>query len=147
MIDVPPGFAPPVTNPVLDPIVATVVLLLIQVPPADASFNVVVAPVQIPVVPVIDGVTGFTDSIAVAAQPVDNVYEIVAVELPGGTPVAIPVDPMVAALVLLLLHVPDPVASFKVVVRPGHTNNVPPIAAGSGFTVSVIDFVHPKGDV
>lgn len=73
MVVVPPGLAPPVTSPEPEPIVATVVLLLLHVPPDDASFKVVVAPAQIPVVPVIGDGTGFTVSIAVAAQPVDKV--------------------------------------------------------------------------
>ena len=52
-------------------------------------------------------------------------------------PVTTPVDaPTVATVVLLLLHVPPPVASESVVVRPEHTVLVPFITKGSGFTVA-----------
>jgi hypothetical protein len=47
----PPGFAPPVSNPDVRPIVAIVVLPLPQLPPVTASVNVVVVPEQILVVP------------------------------------------------------------------------------------------------
>jgi len=144
--EVPPGFGPPFTKPVLAFIVATVVLLLLHVPDV-ASFNVVVVPVQMPVVPVMVDGDGYTVSTAVAAHPVAKVYEIMVVVLPGGCPKAIPVDPMVADVGTLLAHVPEPVASLSDVVAPGHTVSVPPIDAGNGFTVTVIDLVQPNGDV
>jgi hypothetical protein len=65
----PPGLAPPVNKPDVKPIEATVVLALLHVPPDMASANVVVAPEQIPVVPVIADGWGFTVSIAVTEQP------------------------------------------------------------------------------
>ena len=40
-------------------------------------------------------------------------------------------------LELEVLQVPPVVASLKVVVPPGHTDNTPVIAAGLGFTVIV----------
>jgi hypothetical protein len=42
---------------------------------------------------------------------------------------------MVAAAVLLLLHVPSEVASLKVVTESKHTLAEPAIEAGKGFTV------------
>jgi len=58
--------------------------------------------------------------------------------VPPATPVTTPVvDPMVAMPVRLLIHVPPDVGSFNVVVLPTHNVVVPPIAAGTGFTVIV----------
>lgn len=58
-----------------------------------------------------------------------------------------PVDePMVATAVLLLLHVPPPVASVSVVVLPAH-NELRPDMADSGFTVSTTVAKHPPGTV
>lgn len=57
--------------------------------------------------------------------------------LPAETPVTIPVDPMVAIEVLVLVHVPPPVLFVSVVVDPAHTLAVPPIAAGDEFTNTV----------
>jgi len=44
----------PVTTPLPEPIVATAVLLVLQVPPVVASLKVVVAPAQTDIVPVMD---------------------------------------------------------------------------------------------
>src|ERR1043166_4771101 len=107
----------PVTTPVVEPIVATPVLLLLQVPPPVPSLNVVVAPWQILVTPVIGRGDGYTVTVMAAAQPVLRVYEMV--EVPAATPVTIPVDePIVATVVLLLVQIPPPVASLNVVVDP-----------------------------
>jgi hypothetical protein len=54
--------------PLLKPIVPTVVLLLLQVPPVVASFNVVVVPAQIEVIPVIVAGDGFTVIVALTEQ-------------------------------------------------------------------------------
>ena len=52
-------------------------------------------------------------------------------------PVTTP-DVFIDAVALeLLLHVPPVVASASVVVEPTHTDAVPVIAAGSGFTVTI----------
>jgi len=60
------------TNPEDEPIVATVVLLLVHVPPPVASDKVVVDPAHSDVVPVI-GESGLTVTNVVALQPVDRV--------------------------------------------------------------------------
>lgn len=62
----------PVTIRVAEPIVATVVVLLVQVPPP-ASLNVVVVPAQIPVAPDIADGKGLTVATVVVIQPVPNV--------------------------------------------------------------------------
>jgi hypothetical protein len=51
--------------------------------------------------------------------------------------------PIVATLVVLLLHVPPVVASCTVTVEPGHIGVFPVIAAGSAITVTVAVVRHP----
>jgi hypothetical protein len=132
----------PVTIPVL-PTVATEVLLLAQVPPGVALDNESVVPMQINAPPegLIAAGLPLTDTVDVTKQ-VALAYVIIAV--PTVTPVTIPVDePMVATDVLLLLHVPPPVALDNVVVAPTQTDNVPVIAAGNEFTVTTLVAAHP----
>ena len=69
----PPGPGLPVSNPVAEPMVATDVLLLLHVPPVVASINVVVAPAQIVVAPVIAPGSGFTVIVVVVGQPTTEV--------------------------------------------------------------------------
>ena len=52
------------------------------------------------------------------------------------TPVTVPVLPIVAMAVLLLLQLPPVVASVRVIVVPADTVSVPPIVAGIGLTVT-----------
>lgn len=61
----------PVTIPLVEPTVATVELLLLQVPPADASVSVVEEPMQYTAVepPIVAG-SGLTVKEVVAIQPV-----------------------------------------------------------------------------
>jgi hypothetical protein len=54
------------------------------------------------------------------------------------TPVTTPEAFTVATLVLALLHVPVPVASLSVVVKPTHVDAIPVIAAGEVLTVTGI---------
>ena len=70
------------------------------------------------------------------------------VGLPAETPVTTPVDePTVVSAVLLLLHVPPPVASLKVAELPTQTTPAPVIAAGAGLTVSSVQAIQPVGSV
>src|SRR5437763_776971 len=113
----------PVTTPLDDPIVATAVVLLIHVPPAIASVKLVVDPVQTSSEPAIAAGNGFTVKTAVALQPVESVYAIV--DVPASKPVATPLDdPIVATVVVPLVHVPPAVASVKLVVNPAQTLSV-----------------------
>ena len=64
--------ATPETMPELVPIVATLVLLLVQVPPPVFE-RVVVEPAQTVAVPVIADGNGFTVTTVVVIQPVDSV--------------------------------------------------------------------------
>ena len=54
---------------------------------------------------------------------------------PAATPVTMPVDPAVARLVLLLVHVPPDGEELSDVVAPVQTVAVPVIAVGDAFTV------------
>lgn len=56
--------------------------------------------------------------------------------VPVATGVTIPVEPIVAILVLLLDHVPPVVALANVVVEPLHLIKVPVIAAGVPSTTT-----------
>lgn len=71
MVDVPVFM--PVTIPVVLPMPATTVLLLIQVPPGTGLLNVVVIPTQMVAVPVIAPGMGLTVAIFVTLQPAPGV--------------------------------------------------------------------------
>ena len=59
--------------------------------------------------------------------------------VPPETPVTTPVDDAtVATAVLLLLQVPVPVGSLRVKLDPGQTGTEPVMAAGLGFTETVL---------
>ena len=63
----------PVTVPDADPTVATVILLLVHVPPVGEELNVVEVPSQIANVPVIGPGEAFTVTTLVVKQPPLNV--------------------------------------------------------------------------
>ena len=68
--------------------------------------------------------------------------------VPPLTPMSIPdEDPIVATGVLLLLHVPNGVASVKVDIVPAHSLNTPVIGAGNGSTVTMVVVIQVNGDV
>ena len=124
----------PEATPVAEPIVATGRLPLLHRPPVDAVPNAEVDPAHRLNVPVIEPGNGFTATGVVAMQLAAEVYVIV--EVPAATPVTIPVDPIVALLTSLLLHVPPAVTSVNEVVDPTQTAFVPEIAAGNGLIVT-----------
>ena len=65
------------------------------------------------------------------------------VDVPGLTPLILPVvNPAVAIPVLLLVHVPPPPASLKLVVPPWHRESTPEIV-DSGSTVTTVVTSHP----
>ena len=68
--------------------------------------------------------------------------EVVPVETVLTTP-----PDIVATPVLLLPHVPPPVASESVTDKPIHTVLLPDIASGSGFTVTTAVVLHVVGNV
>ena len=61
----------PLTTPVVPSIVATVVLLLLQLPPVVALASVALAPTHVPDGPVIAAGVGLTVTTAVRRQPLD----------------------------------------------------------------------------
>jgi len=135
----------PVTTPTPRPTVARAVLLLLHVLPKGEEVNVVLDPTHTAVVPLgVDGVV-VTLTTVVVIHPVGNVYVITG--LPVATPLTIPVDPTLARLVLLLLHVPPVVASLNAVVDPAHTTRVPVIPAGKGLTVTGVVMKQPVDNV
>lgn len=67
------------------------------------------------------------------------------VVVPGKPAVTIPVvRPIVATVVLPLLHVPPAVASDKVMDEPAHTLADPVIMEDDGLTVTVVNTVQPE---
>ena len=65
---------------------------------------------------------------------------VVSAAMPDTSPVSAPI---VAAAVLVLVHVPPPNVLLKVVVLPMHTDLFPVIAVGTAYTVSVIVAIQP----
>lgn len=61
------------SKPEEEPNVAIVVLLLVQVPPVDASLNALALPMHTRVLPVIAPGNAFTVTVATAKQPVGSV--------------------------------------------------------------------------
>ena len=118
--------ARPVTTPVLVVIDTVNRLPVLQAPPEIASVSVVLAPIHIPVTPLITAGNELIATTAVRTQPEGIEYDIVAV--PSATPLTIPVEPPILAMPeLLLLHVPPIVPSARAVVEPTHALSTPVI--------------------
>ena len=140
MVDVPAS--PAVTIPELVPIVATDVLLLVQVPPP-AAVSAVVMPAQTVAVPVMADGKGFMVTVDVVLQPLDAATNVI-VAVPADTPVSVPVIRLIPAIdELLLVQVPRPAASLNVVVEPLHMARAPRIAGGAALTETVVVTVLP----
>jgi len=101
---------------------------VLQLPPP-TSVSVITEPAQTLEGPEIAVGSGFTVTGFVRAQPVDKVYEIVAV--PDATPSTIPDVPIVAMEPVALVQIPPEEVSVSVIVVPGHTVDGPPITAGN----------------
>jgi len=108
--------------------------LLVQVPPDVASVNVADEPEHNVVVPDIAAGSALMVIIVVTRQPA--LYDIVAV--PALTPVTIPLAEPIVARPVLLAQVPPVNESVSVIVEPTQTAAGPPMAEGSGTTVSVV---------
>ena len=67
------------------------------------------------------------------------------IAVPANSPVTTPLVPT-RTFILVVLHVPPP-ASVNAVVAPTHSVNVPVIAAGNGFTVTIVATKHPVDNV
>lgn len=120
MVAVP--FVPAVTFPVVALIVATVLLLLVQVPGVGAPIRVLVPYVShICKLPVMDVGIGLTVTTTEAEQPVPSELVMVAVEGTNtGPPVTTPNVFTVATAISLLVH-ELPGAPDSVMVAPAHT--------------------------
>jgi hypothetical protein len=117
----------PVTIPV-EPTLAIVGALLIQVPPVPALVSVMVWPWQTEVGPEIEGTVLFTVTFAVTIQPVGSESLIITVPaaIPLTTPVVGATEPMAG---LLLVHRPVvPPVLERVVVWPVHIFLAPVMA-------------------
>jgi hypothetical protein len=115
-------------------IVATDVLLLLHAPPPVLTVTRDDVPEHITTEFVAVGVT-LTVTFFVLTQPL-TVYDTVVI--PAERPERIPVpEPIVAAVVLLLLHVPPASVFVKVIDEVAHTLTAPPITAGSAETVTI----------
>ena len=126
----------PVTTPVPDT-VATEVVLLLHVTPVVTSDTFMEKVWQKGTLPVIAAGCVFTVTIFVATQ-LPIVYDIVEVPTLILLAVTVPSVPTVATVVVVLLHVPPPVASVSAVVAPWHTLAMPVIATGCVFTVTTV---------
>jgi hypothetical protein len=148
IVDVP--VATPETIPEPLPTVATDVLLLVQLPPAMASLNVIVDPAQTVAGPAVVMGAGaeFTVIFFVVKtvpQRLVTVYLITSV--PGASPVTTPVTGFTEAVVLLLLHTPPGDASVNAIDEPTHTAESPVmVPTVVGETVTVVIALHPAGN-
>lgn len=132
--------------PLVDPIVATIVLPLLQEPPIAALLKVADEPAQRTEMPEMTDDDGLTVTIFIAVQPDPREYVIVTV--PAAMPEIIPdVIPAVAIVVLLLVHDPPMVASLRVVFRPTQTLVTPVIGDGAELIVIAVPDLQPAGDV
>ena len=114
---VPPGLPglPLLTTPLPEPTVATEDTLLLHVPFGNPSLRVVVKPAHIVVLPAIAVGNGLTVTVTERVQPVGSVDVITDVP-PGAVPVMIAVvNPIGAAILLLLLQVPPIVLSVNAI--------------------------------
>ena len=133
--------------------VATAVLLLVQLPPEMVSNMVSAIPKQkadVPdTMPASAGALTVMGNIAVAV-PQLLVSAYIMVSLPAATPVTIPPE-TVASDVLVLDHtvVPVTAVSPRVMVEPAQTNDEPVMAPafGNGFTVKIAATPQPEESV
>ena len=128
---------PPATGaikPVVSPTVAVPGVLLFQVPPDAASVNVTLdPPTHKAVLAFIGPGAAFTVAIVVAVQPSDVNVKVIVGVVPAVRPVNTPDELIEPLAVLLLLQVPAPVTSDRVMFAPPtQTDTFPDIAAGAG---------------
>jgi hypothetical protein len=126
----------PVTTPVAEPTVASVLLELLHVPPVVASESVAVEAIHTAVGGVGTEGAALTVMTLKAWQPVPPTVNV-SVDVPAATPVIVVERPdaglIVATLVFELTHVPVGL-SVAVIVAPTHTWPVVVIAEGSELT-------------
>lgn len=69
---------------------------------------------------------------------------VVPAAMPDTEPLPVPDRTTVAALVLLLVHVPPDIASLRIIVLPVHTFAGPVMAGGVGSTVTEVVVKQPR---
>jgi hypothetical protein len=104
-----------------------------HVPPVVASVSVVVKPTQTEATPPIAAGVALTVTVAVREHPVVGSV-VIMVPVPGTIPETTPFTSTVK-FDDVVLHITPGVRLLSVVVRPGHTDNVPLIAEGSALIV------------
>ena len=114
----------------------------LHAPPPTPSLSAIVLPIHTADGPVIPVGEGLTHTVVVVTQPVGSVY-IMVVHPSVEPPVTIPVEePIVAMVVLVLVHVPPP-PSLSVIVAEIQTPVGPVIGPGKGLTVIVLVIEQP----
>ncbi len=123
---------------------ATLVVLLLHVPPDVPSVRFIVLPWQTTEGPPMAVAAAFTVTDVVTKHPPLTVY--VTVVVPEVMPNIVPVltlEDAVATAVLLLVHVPNETRSLSVVLEPAQSEVVPEIEEGAAFTVTIAAAVQP----
>ena len=142
-----------VAVPVLKPGTAPValfavmsVLPVLHVPPDTLSLRFITEPVHTPPSPVIMAGIRFTVTVLYVVQPVLKLYSIVSI--PADPAITIPVEPIVATIILLLLHMPPDTLSTNDIDVPAQVaDTVPVITAGEANIVMctvVVSDAHPS---
>lgn len=129
-----------VTTPVEEPMVATVVVLLLHVPPVAVLVSVAVPAGQSVVVPEMVPAVGrlFTITVAVALDVPQLLVTVYITDvLPVATPVITPVEETVTTDVLPLVQLPPVGVPVNVADAEGHTVLAPDIEAVEGAAVTV----------
>lgn len=113
-------------------IVATVIGVMLQVPPEGVEERTSVAPGQSGAAPVM-GVGAAPTVMVAVTEPHTVVY--VARAVPVAIAVTLPVALIVATVVGAMLQVPPGTLLLRPVLLPGHSGVLPAMVSGSGFTV------------
>lgn len=140
-----PGDTPAAT-PEVGLIEATLVFVLLHVPPDVLQLNVVFSSSHKEVIPEIEAGEGLTVIITDLEHPLERTYEMT--DVPEVTPVTRPDTlPIYAMLVTELIQVPPDVLLDKVVFAPTHKSNTPEMFAGLGFIVTIEVDLQPVDNV
>lgn len=139
--------ATPLTTPDVGATVAMLTEVEVHMPPLVASISAVIAPAHKGIVPATLGAegNGFTVTIAVLLQPVAGIAYVIT-DVPGVNPITTPVVLVVAIVALPLLHTPPVLRSYRPIVAPAHSENVPTMAEGNGFVVTIVLILQPVAE-
>ena len=124
-------------------IVATDILLLLQLPPGTASLNTVLPAKHRLDAPVIAAGKGLTVTLPVTWHVVGSAYVITV--LPTLAPVTSPVALTAATAGLPDVQAPPGVESLSTVTEPTQTPRLPDMGIGNGLTVTACTTAQPLG--